>query len=73
MIKNIQTFRDFENNIKSKEGVTPFKKAIKIFTSLWIEAQNLGIFPLKDPLEGIEIDIKIAKILNKCSKNYYQK
>jgi hypothetical protein len=35
---------------------------------MWKEAVALGAFPPKDPLEGIEVDINIAKILNSCSK-----
>ncbi len=37
---------------------------------MWQEAVDLGVLPLKDPLEGIEVDIRIAKILNQglCSK-----
>ena len=37
---------------------------LKIFESLFLEAKQLGIFPLENPLEGIENDIRLAKILN---------
>jgi hypothetical protein len=37
---------------------------LKIFESLYIEAKHFGIFPLKNPLEGIENNIRLAKILN---------
>ena len=35
-----------------------------IFESLYEEAKKLGVFPLKDPLEGIEVDIRLAAVLN---------
>lgn len=73
MIKHSVTLKKFEDNLAIKDGILPFEKAMQIFASLWTEAYNLGIFPLKEPLEGIETDIKIAKILNSCSSNYYQK
>jgi hypothetical protein len=37
---------------------------LEIFESLWEEARAFGVVPLKDPLEGIEIKIFLAKALN---------
>ena len=31
---------------------------------MWREGMALGVLPLKDPLEGIEVDIRIARMLN---------
>ena len=63
MIKNEKLLRQFESE---KLG---FKKASNIFTALWKEAVRLKIFPPKNPLEGIETDLKIAKIINSCLKS----
>jgi len=38
---------------------------------MWNEAFNLGVFPSKDPLEGIEVDIRIAKTPNSCLKKSF--
>jgi len=35
---------------------------------MWNEGAKLGVLPTKEPLEGIEVDIKIAKALNSCLK-----
>ena len=35
-----------------------------IVEALYKEAVTLGIIPLKNPLDGIEVDIKIAKVVN---------
>jgi hypothetical protein len=35
---------------------------------MWNEAFHLGVFPAEDLMEGIEVDISIAKTLNSCSK-----
>jgi hypothetical protein len=35
---------------------------------MWNEGIALGTLPLSDPLEGIEVDIELARILN-CLKN----
>jgi transcriptional regulator with XRE-family HTH domain len=37
----------------------------RIVEALYNEAVTLGILPLKNPLDGIEVDLKIAKVLNR--------
>lgn len=37
---------------------------LSLFEGLYNEARALGALPLKDPLEGIESDIRLARILN---------
>lgn len=44
------------------------KRNFQIIEALYDEAVALGAIPLRDPLEGIKIDIKIAKIVNGISK-----
>ena len=43
-------------------------KNFRIIEALYDEAVALGAIPLKDPLNGIEVDIKIAKVVNSVSK-----
>ena len=66
MVINSNLLRDFEDSLARNEGPIPREKAFKIFSALWEEATHLGIIPLADPLEGIETDIKMARILNSC-------
>ena len=63
MIKNSKEFREFEKDLIKK---TPADYLInsKIADSLYREAVALKIFPLKKPIEGIEIDILFAKAIN---------
>jgi hypothetical protein len=68
MITNSKFLQQFENSYARSEGSIPREKAFKIFSALWQEAMSLGIIPFKDPLAGIEIDIKVARILNTCLK-----
>lgn len=68
MIKDSQTLRKMEDALFKKDRILPFSYSIKVFESLWHEGVNLGILPPRDPLEGIEVDIKIARILNSCLK-----
>lgn len=41
-----------------------YRKQLRICEALYREAVTLGIFPLQDPLEGIEVDIRLAEVLN---------
>jgi hypothetical protein len=36
--------------------------------ALYKEAVALGAIPLKDPLEGLDVDLRIAKVVNSVSK-----
>jgi hypothetical protein len=63
MIKDAKLVAEFEENQLKKEK-PDYGSALRIFEAMWREAMLLGVLPLKDPLEGIEVDIKIARILN---------
>lgn len=67
MIKNHKRLQEFERKLLKKEKVDIIQN-FKIVEALYKEAVALGIFPLKNPLEGLEIDIKIAKVVNSVSK-----
>lgn len=67
MIKNAQPLKELEDTIMKREGRLPFGYSLRIFESLWDEGIKLGVLPPRNPLEGIEVDIKIAKALNSCS------
>jgi hypothetical protein len=69
MIKNSELLKKFENSLIRDEGKLPFQQSIKLFTSMWNEGVKLGVLPPKEPLEGIDVDIKIAKVLNSCLKS----
>ncbi len=44
------------------------RQKFKIINALYEEAIALGALPLKNPLEGIDIDIRIARVVNSVSK-----
>jgi hypothetical protein len=67
MIMNNE-FRKFEIEILRNEKLDTRKK-FKIVDALYKEAVALGVFPLKDSLEGLEVDIRIAKVINSVSKD----
>jgi hypothetical protein len=63
MIKNSQLLSEF-NARQIKEEKLTYSEALSIFEEMWKEAVSLGVLPLDDPLEGIEVDIRVARILN---------
>ena len=68
MIRDVHTLRRFEDDLL-KNGPRPsFREALQLFEAMWNEGIALGTLPLSDPLEGIEVDIELARVL-KCLKN----
>mgnify|MGYP000250595300 CR=1 FL=1 len=67
-MKTTDEFQRFEKEILRSEKLD-IKKKFKIVEALYKEALDLGIFPLKDSLEGLEVDIRIAKVINSVSKD----
>lgn len=67
MVKNKKLLQQLEDRYSAEERLT-YREAFKLFAAMWEEGKNLGVLPLKDPLEDIETDIKIARILNSCLK-----
>ena len=62
MIANNE-FRKFEIEFVKKERVD-IGKNFNLVAALHHEAVTLGVLPPKNPLDGIEIDLKIAKVVN---------
>ncbi|MBN2373630.1 hypothetical protein JXL19_07580 [bacterium] len=71
MVKNPDLLKKIEYSFIEKRGKLSFEHALRIFTSMWNEGVHLGVLPPRDPLEGISVDIKIAKALNSCSKKSF--
>jgi len=65
MIK--KEFQKFEKELLRKEKVNIMRN-FRILEALYNEAVALGIIPLKTVLDGLEVDIKIAKVINSVSE-----
>ncbi len=53
----------FELNVLREEKAD-YERSARIVDALYHEAVALGVFPLRNPLEGIEVDLKVAKVVN---------
>jgi hypothetical protein len=63
MIKKSKKLAEFELEQVRAEKI-PYCKALKIVEAMWQEGLNLKVLPPENHLEGIETDIRIARILN---------
>jgi len=66
MIKDVEILGEFERNFTSGQGRLPYSQSRKLFTAMWKEGVTLGVFPPVEPLAGVEVDIRMARILNTC-------
>jgi len=72
VIRNVHFLENMEREFISRQKLS-YKKCLQIFESMWHEGIKLGVLPPKEPLEGIDVDIKIAKIIHSCLKSSSQK
>lgn len=63
MIRNAATLRSFEKELIRKDRCDSDAN-FRIVDALYQEAFELGVFPLKDPLDGLDITLRIAKVVN---------
>jgi len=68
MVRDGDTLRRFEEDLIRREPQHSFQEALQLYEAMWKEGVTLGILPLSDPLDGIEADIELARVLN-CLKN----
>lgn len=63
MVRDPEKLERFERELIA--GVKPdYAQNLRIAEALYEEAVHLGVWPPKDPLEGIETSIRIARIVN---------
>ena len=68
MVKNAKKLQAFEASRTRAEKVD-VEQNLQILDALYEEAVMLGALPPKDPLEGIEVKIRIAKAVNSVQRS----
>ena len=63
MIRDTVRLTQWERAYRRGEPADFFHN-LRLYEALFEEARALGIFPLKDPLEGLEVKFRLAKALN---------
>jgi hypothetical protein len=66
MIQHPEILGKFEDDLLRDQGPMPYEQARRLFAGMWREGVLLGALPPADPLEGIDVDIRVAGILNAC-------
>ena len=63
MIKNPEYLKKFEDEQTANDDMT-LEQKLKLLNSIYKFAVKLGTLPPDDLLEGLDNDIKVAKIVN---------
>lgn len=63
MIKNKILLEQFEQELV-KKNKPDYHQNMEIFEGMYKEAVYLKVIPMIDPLDGIQVDIKIARVIN---------
>ena len=63
MIRNKPKLDNFHKKLIKEENLS-YKKALFIYEALHREAVSLGIINSENILEGLEVDLRIAKTVN---------
>jgi len=63
MLKRRDLVEAFEKD-QMRKGSPDHKSNLRVAEALYEHARRLGALPLKDPLDGIEVDLRLARILN---------
>ena len=60
-------YQAFESELLRREQLT-LEQKFRMLDALHAEAVALGALPLRNPLEGLEVDIRIAWVVNHVSR-----
>jgi len=61
--------RKFEDDLIRRETMRSAEQSLQLLTAMWNEGVVFGVLPPSDPWEGIDVDVRIAGILNSCLTN----
>ena len=67
MVKDNSRLKEFEDKFVRKNK-PDLMKNLQLLDHLYKEAKASSVFPLQEPLSGLDIDIKIAKVINSVPK-----
>jgi len=63
MIRKPELVARFEAELARREPLD-HRRNLAVFEALFREARALGVLPGIDPLEGLDVDIRLARALN---------
>jgi len=63
MLKRADLVEAFEKELMRREPPN-HRRNLRIMEALYEHARRVGALPLEDPLDGIEVDVRLARIIN---------
>ncbi len=63
MIRNPEMVREFEDKRVARDPAD-YHANLRVFEALWEHARRLGALPPREPLDGLDVDLRLAKYLN---------
>jgi hypothetical protein len=67
LVKNAEAVRNLELELLRKSRVD-YSRNVRLVEALYEEAVLLGVFPPRDKIDGLDVDIEIARVINNVSK-----
>jgi hypothetical protein len=67
MVNNSSRLKEFEDDFV-RRNKPDLMQNLRLLDHLYEEAKAFAVFPLQEPLSGLDIDIKIAKVINSVPK-----
>ncbi len=58
--------RKLKDDFIRSETMRSEEQSLQLLSAMWNEGVALGVLPPSDPWEGLDVDIRIAGILNSC-------
>ena len=63
MLKRPDLVEAFEKELMRSEP-PDYRRNLRIVEALYEHARRVGALPREDPLDGIEVDIRLARVIN---------
>lgn len=67
LVKNYEAVRNLELELL-RRSKADFSSNLRLVEALYREAVLLGVFPPRDKLSGLHVDLEIARVINSVSK-----
>jgi hypothetical protein len=64
MIQNRHKLNEFQRKLDEEENLS-YREALAIYEMLHKEAVSLGVINSENILDGLEVDLRVAKAINK--------
>lgn len=63
MIRNPHLVEAFERELARRER-PDYRRNLAVYEAMYAEAVRFGVLPPRDPLDGIDVDVRLARALN---------